>query len=56
MNRLAYTELNERQPDMLKRLLSGFEGKPTSSNGSKPEKCSHDTALPIASEIFLAFC
>lgn len=36
---------NDRQRDMLNRLLDGFEGKLTSSKWAKIEKCSHDTAL-----------
>lgn len=41
----ASTRLNERQRDMLNRLLNGFEGKLTSSKWAKIEKCSPDTAL-----------
>jgi len=37
--------LNNRQRDMLNRLLDGFEGKLTSSKWAKIEKCSPDTAL-----------
>jgi Fic family protein len=37
--------LNDRQRDMLNRLLNGFEGKLTSSKWAKIEKCSPDTAL-----------
>jgi Fic family protein len=37
--------LNERQLDMLNRLLEGFEGHLTSSKWAKIEKCSQDTAL-----------
>lgn len=37
--------LNERQRDMLNRLLDGFEGKLTSSKWATIEKCSSDTAL-----------
>jgi Fic family protein len=37
--------LNDRQRDMLNRLLDGFEGKLTSSKWAKIEKCSQDTAL-----------
>jgi Fic family protein len=36
---------NERQRDMLNRLLEGFEGKLTSSKWAVIEKCSPDTAL-----------
>lgn len=39
------TPLNDRQRDMLNRLLNGFEGKLTSSKWAKIEKCSPDTAL-----------
>lgn len=35
---------NDRQRDMLNRLLDGFEGKLTSSKWGKIEKCSQDTA------------
>jgi Fic family protein len=37
--------INERQRDMLNRLLDGFTGKLTSSKWAKIEKCSPDTAL-----------
>jgi Fic family protein len=36
--------LNQRQRDMLNRLLDGFEGNLTSSKWAKIEKCSQDTA------------
>lgn len=35
---------NERQRDMINRLLEGFEGKLTSTKWAKIEKCSQDTA------------
>lgn len=41
----AAVQLNDRQRDMLGRLLDGFEGKLTSSKWAKTEKCSPDTAL-----------
>ncbi len=44
-DRLAATELNERQRRMINRLLDCFEGKLTSSKWAKIEKCSQDTAL-----------
>jgi Fic family protein len=37
--------MNERQRAMLNRLLSGFEGKLTSSKWARLAKCSQDTAL-----------
>jgi Fic family protein len=37
--------LNERQRDIVNRLLDGFEGKLTSSKWAVIEKCSPDTAL-----------
>lgn len=37
-------KLNERQSQMLNRLLDGFEGKLTSSKWAKIAKCSQDTA------------
>lgn len=36
---------NDRQRDMLNRLLDGFHGKLTTSKWAKVEKCSVDTAL-----------
>jgi Fic family protein len=41
----AADSLNDRQRDMLNRLLDRFEGKLTSSKWAKIEKCSPDTAL-----------
>ena len=41
----SQTPLNERQRDILNRLIDGFEGKLTSSKWAKIEKCSPDTAL-----------
>jgi Fic family protein len=38
-------KINERQRDILNRLLDGFEGKLTSSKWALIEKCSPDTAL-----------
>jgi Fic family protein len=43
--------LNDRQRDMLNRLLDGFEGKLTSSKWAKIEKCSADTALRDISDL-----
>mgnify|MGYP001255536843 CR=1 FL=1 len=37
--------LNDRQRDIINRLLDGFEGKLTSSKWATIEKCSPDTAL-----------
>lgn len=37
--------LNERQRDIMNRLLDGFDGKLTSSKWATIEKCSPDTAL-----------
>jgi Fic family protein len=42
---------NERQRDMLNRLLDGFEGKLTSSKWASIEKCSPDTALRDINEL-----
>ncbi len=39
------TQINERQRDIVNRLLDGFEGKLTSSKWAAIEKCSPDTAL-----------
>lgn len=41
----AGAAFNDRQRDMLNRLLEGFDGKLTSSKWAKIEKCSQDTAL-----------
>ncbi len=41
----ADAQINDRQRDMLNRLLNGFYGKLTSSKWAKIEKCSQDTAL-----------
>lgn len=43
--RYGSADLNERQRDILNKLLDGFEGKLTSSKWAKIEKCSADTAL-----------
>ncbi len=37
--------VNDRQRDVINRLLDGFEGKLTTTKWAKLEKCSHDTAL-----------
>lgn len=37
--------LNDRQKDILDKLLDGFEGKLTSSKWAKMTKCSQDTAI-----------
>jgi Fic family protein len=41
----AEAEFNERQREIINRLLNGFEGKLTSSKWAKLAKCSQDTAL-----------
>jgi Fic family protein len=47
----AAAKINERQRDVLNRLLDGFEGKLTSSKWAKLEKCSPDTALRDITEL-----
>jgi Fic family protein len=47
----AAVPLNDRQRDILNRLLDGFEGKLTSSKWAKIEKCSPDTALRDINEL-----
>ncbi len=42
---IAGVALNERQRQVLNRLLDGFEGKLTTSKYAKLAKCSQDTAL-----------
>jgi Fic family protein len=41
----AKVEFNERQREIVNRMLNGFEGKLTSSKWAKLAKCSQDTAL-----------
>jgi Fic family protein len=41
----AKATVNERQRDIISRLLDGFEGKLTTTKWATIEKCSHDTAL-----------
>jgi Fic family protein len=43
--RFAGASFNDRQRDMINRLLDGFEGKLTSSRWARIERCSQDTAL-----------
>jgi Fic family protein len=43
--------LNDRQRDILNRLLDGFDGKLTSSKWATIEKCSPDTALRDISDL-----
>ncbi|MGH6837469.1 MAG: Fic family protein [Methylocella sp.] len=49
--RYAGVPINDRQRDILNRLLDGFEGKLTSSKWAVIEKCSPDTALRDISEL-----
>jgi Fic family protein len=49
--RHAAAALNERQRDILNRLLDGFEGKLTSSKYASIEKTSADTALRDISDL-----
>lgn len=41
----ARVQVNDRQRDVINRLLDGFTGKLTTTKWAKLEKCSHDTAL-----------
>ena len=41
----AHVSVNDRQRDIINRLLDGFTGKLTTTKWAKLEKCSHDTAL-----------
>ena len=43
--------MNERQRDMINRLLNGFEGKLTSSKWAKRTRSSQDTALRDITEL-----
>lgn len=49
--RVSGVALNERQIKVLNRLLSGFEGKLTSSKWAAMTKCSADTALRDINEL-----
>ena len=42
---MAEVPINQRQREMLNRLLDGFEGKLTTSKWARITKCSQDTAL-----------
>ena len=44
-DRHAHVPMNDRQRDILNRLLDGFTGKLTTTKWATLEKCSHDTAL-----------
>jgi Fic family protein len=44
-DRFTGVEFNERQREIVNRLLNGFDGKLTSSKWAKLAKCSQDTAL-----------
>ena len=37
--------MNERQKQLVNKLLDGFDGKLSTSKWAKIAKCSHDTAL-----------
>lgn len=41
----ARVPVNDRQRDIINRLLDGFDGKLTTTKWAELEKCSHDTAL-----------
>jgi Fic family protein len=41
----ARVQVNDRQRDVINRLLDGFAGKLTTTKWATLEKCSHDTAL-----------
>ena len=47
----AAAKINDRQRDIINRLLDGFEGKLTSSKWARIEKCSQDTALRDINEL-----
>ena len=47
----AATPMNDRQRAMANRLLTGFEGKLTTSKWAKIAKCSQDTALRDVEEL-----
>jgi Fic family protein len=47
----AAMAFNDRQRDVINRLINGFEGKLTSSKWAKMEKCSPDTAVRDINEL-----
>jgi Fic family protein len=49
--RINQGPVNDRQREVINRLLDGFEGKLTSSKYSKLAKCSSDTALRDIQEL-----
>jgi Fic family protein len=49
--RYADASFNDRQKDMLLRLLDGFIGKLTTARRAKIEKCSPDTALQYITDL-----
>ena len=49
--RWAGTAMNDRQIELINRLLDGFEGKLTSSKWAAVAKCSPDTALRDINEL-----
>jgi Fic family protein len=49
--RHAHEPTNDRQRDMVNRLLDGFEGKLTTVKWAAIESCSHDTALRDIQEL-----
>jgi Fic family protein len=49
--RYGTSSMNDRQRDMINRLIDGFTGKLTSSKWAKIEKCSPDTALRDISDL-----
>ena len=51
--RFAKVKFNERQRDMVNRLLNGFEGKLTSSKWANLAKCSQDTASRDIEDLIL---
>ena len=54
--RFESVEFNERQRDIVNRLLNGFEGKLTSSKWAKLAKCSQDTALRDIEDLIRKRC
>lgn len=50
-NKHSNTIINERQKNLLNKLLDGFDGKLTSSKWAKIAKCSKDTAIRDINEL-----
>ena len=51
--RIGHTRVNDRQREVINRLLDGFEGNLTTSKYAKLARCSNDTALRDIGELLV---